>query len=84
VISPSTALRCQAALDEACLKVKPNAGTLVDGFDLTDDALNSALGAKDKDYLVELFEAAKREPLNDPSHNAHLPSIFKLTHRAKL
>uniref|UniRef100_A0A023FBQ9 Acyl-coenzyme A oxidase n=1 Tax=Triatoma infestans TaxID=30076 RepID=A0A023FBQ9_TRIIF len=50
--------------DKLLEDLRPNAVTLVDGFDICDEILNSALGAYDGNVYERLFEEANRSPLN--------------------
>lgn len=55
---------------ELCLsKIRPNAVGIVDGFDLPDGILNSALGAYDGNVYERLFAEAQKSPLNQEPVN---------------
>lgn len=50
---------------ELCLaEIRPNAVGIVDGFDIPDLILNSALGAFDGNVYERLFAEAQKSPLN--------------------
>ncbi|GMS94153.1 hypothetical protein PENTCL1PPCAC_16328, partial [Pristionchus entomophagus] len=51
-------------LYEDLAKIRPNAVSLVDSFDLTDRQLNSVLGRRDGNVYEALFEWAKNSELN--------------------
>lgn len=54
----------QARLENLLTKLRPNAISLVDGFDIPDIVLNSALGSYDGNVYERIFEEAKKSPLN--------------------
>ena len=45
-------------------KIRPNAVTIVDGFDIPDGILDSALGAYDGNVYERLFAEVQKNPLN--------------------
>ena len=55
---------------EDCLKaIRPNAVGIVDGIDIRDEILDSALGAYDGDVYHRLLNEAMKSPLNHDSVN---------------
>jgi len=87
-LTPAALGRCELALEIVCHRLRSEAAALVDAWDLSPAQLgHSAIGAGDGkalEYADRLLEYAGREPLNSPDFKAHLPAIFKLTHRAKM
>ncbi|XP_037941254.1 probable peroxisomal acyl-coenzyme A oxidase 1 [Teleopsis dalmanni] len=70
---------------ENCLKqLRPNAVALVDGFDLHDRVLDSALGASDGNVYERIFEWAKKSPLNTESVNKSFHQHLKPFMKANL
>ena len=58
-------LRAQVRL--LLVKIRPNAASLVDSFNFTDQYLNSSLGRSDGRVYESLYERASADPLNhDP------------------
>jgi len=45
-------------------EIRPNAVSIVDGFDIHDEFLNSALGAYDGNVYERMFIEAQKSPLN--------------------
>jgi len=54
----------KAASVEAMERLRPNAVTLVDAFDIPDRILNSTMGRFDGNVYEALYEHAKKNPLN--------------------
>lgn len=54
----------QTCLENLLAKLRPNAVGIVDGFDLTDMELGSALGAYDGNVYERIFDEAMKSPLN--------------------
>ncbi|XP_045482305.1 probable peroxisomal acyl-coenzyme A oxidase 1 [Harmonia axyridis] len=54
----------QLWLEELLAAIRPNAVGIVDGFDISDEILSSALGAYDGNVYDRLFEEASKSPLN--------------------
>lgn len=54
----------QSWLEELLAAIRPNAVGIVDGFDISDEVLSSALGAYDGNVYERLFEEASKSPLN--------------------
>ncbi|XP_016976162.1 probable peroxisomal acyl-coenzyme A oxidase 1 [Drosophila rhopaloa] len=70
---------------ENCLKrLRPNAVTLVDSFDLHDRVLDSALGAYDGNVYEHIFESTKKNPLNKEPVNAAFHKYLKPFMKAHL
>lgn len=64
----------QQRLETLLSQIRPNAVGIVDGFDIRDKILSSALGAYDGNVYERLFLEAKKSPLNqDP-----IPKAFNL------
>lgn len=64
----------QQRLEILLTEIRPNAVGIVDGFDIPDKILSSALGAYDGNVYERLFLEAKKSPLNqDP-----VPKAFEL------
>uniref|UniRef100_A0A1A9VP18 Acyl-coenzyme A oxidase n=1 Tax=Glossina austeni TaxID=7395 RepID=A0A1A9VP18_GLOAU len=59
----------ESHLQECLKRLRPNVVTLVDGFDLHDRILDSALGAYDGNVYEKIFAAAKKSPLNKEAFN---------------
>uniref|UniRef100_A0A1A9VP24 Acyl-CoA oxidase C-terminal domain-containing protein n=1 Tax=Glossina austeni TaxID=7395 RepID=A0A1A9VP24_GLOAU len=59
----------ESHLQERLKRLRPNVVTLVDGFDLHDRILDSALGAYDGNVYEKIFAAAKKSPLNKEAFN---------------
>lgn len=65
----------QQRLESLLTKIRPNAVGIVDGFDIPDKILSSALGAYDGNVYERLFLEAKKSPLNqDP-----IPKAFEMS-----
>ncbi|KAL3852532.1 hypothetical protein ACJMK2_016159 [Sinanodonta woodiana] len=68
--------------------IRPNAVALVDAFDMHDQTVMSALGRYDGNAYQHLFEAAKREPMNQtevlPAYYKYLRDLIKGQPQAKL
>ncbi|KAL3289791.1 hypothetical protein HHI36_023183 [Cryptolaemus montrouzieri] len=54
----------QSWLEQLLAAIRPNAVGIVDGFDVSDEILASALGAYDGNVYERLFEEASKSPLN--------------------
>lgn len=67
----------QTRLENLLAAIRPNAVGIVDGFDLSDDILGSALGAYDGDVYVRLFAEAMKSPLNQKSVNKSFGKYLK-------
>ncbi|XP_037035975.1 probable peroxisomal acyl-coenzyme A oxidase 1 [Bradysia coprophila] len=64
----------QQRLENLLTQIRPNAVGIVDGFDIPDKILSSALGAYDGNVYERLYLEAKKSPLNqDP-----IPRAFDL------
>ncbi|XP_012257945.2 probable peroxisomal acyl-coenzyme A oxidase 1 [Athalia rosae] len=59
----------QSRLEELLRLIRPNAIGVVDGFDIRDEILGSALGAYDGNVYERLFNEAMKSPLNQESVN---------------
>lgn len=59
----------QQRLENVLTKIRPNAVGIVDGFDIPDKILSSALGAYDGNVYERLFLEAKKSPLNQEPVN---------------
>eukprot|EP00898_Chlorokybus_atmophyticus_P005642 jgi/Chlat1/6079/Chrsp4S06218 len=62
------------------MEIRPEAVALVDGFGISDYALNSALGRSDGRVYEALYQSALAEPLNAkdvvPSYDTHIKPIL--------
>lgn len=54
----------QNKLEELLAKIRPNAVSIVDSFDIPDKVLASPLGAYDGNVYERLYEEALKSPLN--------------------
>nr|CAD7400440.1 unnamed protein product [Timema cristinae] len=54
----------QIWLETLLAQIRPNAVSIVDSFDICDEVLSSALGARDGRVYERLFEEAAKSPLN--------------------
>lgn len=67
----------QARLEELLAALRPNAVGIVDGFDIRDEILSSALGAYDGNVYQRLFDEAMKSPLNQESVNQSFEKYLK-------
>lgn len=71
----------QSWLENLLQLLRPNAVGIVDGFDIHDDILSSALGSFDGNVYERLFAEAAKNPLNkepvNKSFNLHLKPFLK-------
>nr|XP_018909347.1 PREDICTED: probable peroxisomal acyl-coenzyme A oxidase 1 [Bemisia tabaci] len=71
----------QEWLETLLHKIRPNAVGIVDGFDISDAVLRSALGAYDGNVYERLFAEANKSPLNaepvDESFHKYLKPFLK-------
>ncbi|XP_074109403.1 acyl-coenzyme A oxidase 1 [Cotesia typhae] len=67
----------QNRLEELFQSIRINAVGLVDGFDIRDEILDSALGAYDGNVYERLFTEAMKSPLNQTSVNESFHSDLK-------
>lgn len=67
----------QARLEELLAAIRPNAIGIVDGFDIRDEVLGSALGAYDGNVYERLFAEAMKSPLNQESVNESFHKYLK-------
>lgn len=73
-LTEAGAQELQQRLENLLTQIRPNAVGIVDGFDIQDKILSSALGAYDGNVYERLFLEAKKSPLNqDP-----IPKAFEL------
>lgn len=63
-MSDSDVQELQLRLENVLSKIRPNAVGFVDGFDIPDEVLNSALGAYDGNVYERLYAEAQKSPLN--------------------
>lgn len=59
----------QTKLESLLTAIRPNAVGIVDGFDIPDIILSSALGAYDGNVYERLFAEAQKSPLNSEPVN---------------
>uniref|UniRef100_A0A1A9X3M9 Acyl-coenzyme A oxidase n=1 Tax=Glossina brevipalpis TaxID=37001 RepID=A0A1A9X3M9_9MUSC len=69
--------RLELHLQECLKRLRVNAVALVDGFDLHDRILDSALGAYDGNVYEKIFAAAKKSPLNEEPVNVSFHKYLK-------
>ncbi|KAK2584941.1 hypothetical protein KPH14_002534 [Odynerus spinipes] len=67
----------QSRLEEMLTAIRPNAVGIVDGFDIRDEILGSALGAYDGDVYQRLYDEAMKSPLNQQSVNESFHKYLK-------
>lgn len=67
----------QARFEEMLAAVRPNAVGIVDGFNIRDEILASALGAYDGNVYQRLFDEAMKSPLNQESVNQSFHKYLK-------
>lgn len=68
-IKDSDIQQLQQKLEVCLAKIRPNAIGIVDGFDIPDHILCSALGAYDGNVYERLFAEAQKSPLNQEPVN---------------
>lgn len=59
----------QDRLEQLYVLIRPNAVGIVDGFDIPDGILCSALGAYDGNVYERLYAEAQKSPLNKATDN---------------
>ncbi|XP_029040875.1 probable peroxisomal acyl-coenzyme A oxidase 1 [Osmia bicornis bicornis] len=67
----------QSRLEELLAAIRPNAVGIVDGFDIRDEILGSALGVYDGNVYTQLFAEAMKSPLNQTSVNESFEKYLK-------
>lgn len=67
----------QLRLENVLSKIRPNAIGIVDGFDIRDRLLNSALGAFDGNVYERIFAEAQKSPLNKEPVNQSFDKYLK-------
>ncbi|XP_018305714.1 probable peroxisomal acyl-coenzyme A oxidase 1 isoform X1 [Mycetomoellerius zeteki] len=67
----------QARFEEMLAAIRPNAVGIVDGFNIRDEILASALGAYDGNVYQRLFDEAMKSPLNQESVNQSFHKYLK-------
>ncbi|CAL1679780.1 unnamed protein product [Lasius platythorax] len=67
----------QTRFEEMLAAIRPNAVGIVDGFDIRDEILASALGAYDGNVYQRLFDEAMKSPLNQESVNQSYQKYLK-------
>ncbi|XP_034179560.1 acyl-coenzyme A oxidase 1 [Osmia lignaria lignaria] len=67
----------QSRLEELLAAIRPNAVGIVDGFDIRDEILGSALGVYDGNVYTHLFAEAMKSPLNQTSVNESFEKYLK-------
>lgn len=68
-ISETDIHQLQLKLEENLAHIRPNAVGIVDGFDIPDNILCSALGSYDGNVYERLYAEAQKSPLNKASDN---------------
>lgn len=74
----------QAWLEEILAAIRPNAIGIVDGFDINDAVLSSALGSYDGNVYERLYEEAQKSPLNAEPVNKSFQQYLKPFLKASL
>lgn len=64
-------------MEDRLKRLRPNAVGLVDGFDVPDEILDSALGAYDGNVYERLVEEANKSPLNKEPVNRSFELYLK-------
>lgn len=64
LLSVPQVLQISVRVKELLSQLRPNAVALVDAFDIHDKKLNSVLGRYDGNVYENMFEWARRSPLN--------------------
>jgi len=67
----------QKWLEVLLSQIRPNAVGVVDGFDICDEILSSALGSYDGRVYERLFEEASKSPLNKEPVNVSFQKYLK-------
>ncbi|XP_046830234.1 probable peroxisomal acyl-coenzyme A oxidase 1 [Vespa crabro] len=67
----------QSHLEEMLTAIRPNAVGIVDGFDIPDEILGSALGAYDGNVYQRLYDEAMKSPLNQEKVNESFHKYLK-------
>ena len=67
----------QSRLEELLAAIRPNAVGIVDGFDIRDEILGSALGVYDGNVYTHLYAEAMKSPLNQTSVNESFEKYLK-------
>lgn len=67
----------QSRLEQMLTAIRPNAVGIVDGFDIRDEILGSALGTYDGNVYQRLYEEAMKSPLNQESVNESFHKYLK-------
>lgn len=69
--------KLELRLHECLRLLRPNVVAIVDGFDIHDRILDSALGSYDGNVYERMFEAAKKSPLNKENVNKTFHKYLK-------
>lgn len=67
----------QSLLEDSLKRIRPNAVSLVDSFDIRDEILGSALGVYNGNVYERLIEDANKSPLNQESVNKSFHMYLK-------
>lgn len=67
----------QSRLEDLLALIRPNIVGIVDGFDIHDEILGSALGSYDGNVYERLFAEAMKSPLNQKSVNESFKKYLK-------
>lgn len=67
----------QLRLENVLSKIRPNAVGIVDGFDIPDMLLNSALGSYDGNVYERIFAEAQKSPMNKEPVNQSFVKYLK-------
>lgn len=74
----------QKWMEQLLAQIRPNAVGIVDGFDICDEILSSALGCYDGRVYERLFEEASKSPLNKEPVNISFQKYLKPFLKASL
>ncbi|KAM4031061.1 peroxisomal acyl-coenzyme A oxidase 1 isoform 1-T1 [Anomaloglossus baeobatrachus] len=77
LMTPSQLEHVQQRIKDLLVVVRPNAVALVDAFDYTDTQLGSVLGRYDGNVYENMFEWAKKSPLNKTQVHASFHKYLK-------
>ncbi|XP_063357758.1 probable peroxisomal acyl-coenzyme A oxidase 1 [Cydia amplana] len=83
-ISENDIVSLQQRYEELLALIRPNAVGLVDAFDITDEILQSTLGAYDGRVYERLMAEAEKTPLNSEPVNKSFHTHFKRFMQGKL
>lgn len=77
LLTPAASAAVRSGVLEEVAALRPEAVALVDGFGLSDYALNSCLGCRGGEAYTRLVEAARRSPFNDTEEGPGWEPVLK-------